>query len=100
MPPIRSSAPGRYNKLITLIISISKVIPSYSYYVKKGLVYITITAPSGRQPSSYTKYIKANMRSSCDVRSISNTKYTCLLTLYSYLVPYLISFRVLSLIRY
>ena len=82
MPPIRSSIFGYYNKLITFIISINKVIPSYSYYIKKGLVYITITAPSSRQSSSYTKYTKANIRSSYDIRSISNTKYTCLLTLY------------------
>ena len=47
MPPIRSSTSRRYNKLITLIISISKVIPSYSYYIKKGLVYIAIIVPSG-----------------------------------------------------
>ena len=45
MPPIRSSASRRYNKLITLIISISKVMPFYSYYIKKGLVYIIIAAP-------------------------------------------------------
>ena len=48
MPPIRSTTSKRYNKLITLIISTSEVIPFYSYYIKKGLVYITITAPSGR----------------------------------------------------
>ena len=87
MPPIRSSASRRYNKLITFIISISKVIPSYSYYIKKGLVYIIIMAPFSRQPSSYTKYTKANMRSSYDIYSISNTKYMRLLTLYSRLVP-------------
>ena len=46
MSPIRSSASGRYNKLITLIISISKIMPSYSYYIKKGLVYIIIAVPS------------------------------------------------------
>ena len=46
MPPIRSSASRRYNKLVTLIISINKVMPSYSYYVKKGLVCVIIAAPS------------------------------------------------------
>ena len=46
IPPIRSSTSGRYNKLITLIIFISEVMPSYSYYIKKGLVYIIIIAPS------------------------------------------------------
>ena len=46
MPPIRSSISRHYNKLITLIISINKVMPSYSYYIKKGLIYITIITPS------------------------------------------------------
>ena len=48
MPPIRSSASTHYNKLITLIIFISKVMPSYSRYIKKGLLYIMIMAPSSR----------------------------------------------------
>ena len=34
--------------LVTLILSISKVIPSYSCYIKKGLVYIIIAALFGR----------------------------------------------------
>ena len=34
--------------LITLIFSISKVIPSYFCYIKKGLIYIIIAALSGR----------------------------------------------------
>ena len=87
MPPIRSSTSGRYNKLITLIISISKVMPSCSYYVEKGLVYIMIAAPSSRQPFSCTKCTKANMRSSYNVRSVSDAEYACLLILYSCLVP-------------
>jgi len=61
--------------------------PSYSYCVDKKLVYIAITAPSGRQPSSYAKYTKSNIRSSCDVRSVSNAKYTRFITLNSLLVP-------------
>ena len=87
MPPIRSSASGRYNKLITLIISISKVMPSYSCYIKKGLVYIIIAAFFGRQPSSYAECTKVNMCSSCNIYSVFNAKYVCLLTLYSCLVP-------------
>ena len=72
--------------------------PSYSYYTKKILVYIIITAPSSRQPSSYTKYIKLNMWLSYNVRSISNAKYIRLIILYNYLVSYLIYYRVLGLI--
>ena len=44
MPP--SVASVRHAVLIALILSISEVMPSCSYYIKKGLVYITITAPS------------------------------------------------------
>ena len=47
-----------------------------SYYMKKGLVYITITDPSGRQPSSYSKYIKLNTYASYNVRSVSLNKCT------------------------
>ena len=76
MPPIRSSTSKRCTRVISTILSLSKIILAYSRYSKKKLVYIAIVSPSGRQPSSYTKYIKANMRSSYNVRSISNTKYT------------------------
>ena len=45
MLPIRSTASERYTYIMALILSLSKIIPTYSYYIKKGLVYITITAP-------------------------------------------------------
>ena len=48
--------------------------PTYSCYTEKGLVYIIIIASSGRQPSFYAKYTKSNIRSSCNVKSVSNTK--------------------------
>ena len=76
MPPIRSSASKRYTRVVSTILLLSKIIPSYSRCSKKKLVYIIIASPSSRQPSSYTKYIKANIYSSCNVRSISNAKYT------------------------
>src|SRR6266567_2441251 len=47
-----------YTTLIALIFSISEVMPSCSYYIKKGLVYSIIVSPSSRQPLSYTKYKK------------------------------------------
>ena len=49
MPPIRSLASKRsayHSKLIAVILSLSKIIPTYSYCVEKGLVYIIITALS------------------------------------------------------
>ena len=76
MPPIRSSTSKRRTRVISKILSLGKVILIYSRYSKKKLVCVTIASPSSRQPSSYAKYIKANMRSSYNVRFISNTKYT------------------------
>ena len=61
MPPIRSSLSNYYNRLVTTILSLGIVMPSYSRCAEKKLVYIAIAAPSGRQPSSYTKCIKLNM---------------------------------------
>jgi hypothetical protein len=61
MPPIRSSTSNYYNWLVTTILSLGIVIPFYFYYIEKKLVYITITAPSSRQPSSYIKCTQANI---------------------------------------
>ncbi len=66
--------------LITLILSISEVILSYSYYIKKGLIYIIIIALFSYSPLSCTKYIYCP-------------------TLLSYLALYLSCYRVLGLIR-
>ena len=77
--------------------------PFYSCYILKGLVYIAITALSSCQPSSYTKYTKLNMRSSYDIRSMSNTKYIYLerfCILRSLQLPYLTCLRVSRLIYY
>ena len=71
--------------------------PSYSRYIEKKLVYITIATLSSCQPSSYTECTKLNIQSSYNVRSISNAKYIYLIILYNYLVPYLIYYRVLGL---
>ena len=100
MPPIRSSASRRYNKLITLILSAGKVMPSCSYYIKKGLVYIAITAPSSRQPLSCAECTKANMRLSYNIYSISNTKYIYCPILLNCLVLYLSYYKVLDSIHY
>jgi len=67
MPPIRSLVSNYYNRLVTIILSLSKVIPSYCRYMEKKLVYIAITALSSCQPSFYTKYTRANMRLSYNV---------------------------------
>ena len=81
MPSIRSSTSKRYTRIVLTILSLSKVILTYFYYVKKGLVYIIIILPSSHQPSSYTKYTKANIRSSYNVRFVTANKYMYLLYL-------------------
>ena len=79
MPFVRSSASKRRAYVVAVILLLSEIMPTYSCCVLKGLVYIAIIAPLGRQPSSYIKYTKLNVRSSCNVRSVFNTKYTFLI---------------------
>ena len=77
MPFIRSSVFKRTTycfKLVAVILLLSKIIPTYSYYMEKGLIYITIIASLSRQPSSYAKYTKLNIRLSYNIRSVSNTE--------------------------
>ena len=75
MPFIRSLA-SIYRILLTASISLnSKIISPYSYYAKKGLVYIIIIIPFSCQPSSYSKCTKANTCSLCDVCLVSINKY-------------------------
>ena len=63
-------------------------------------MYIIIAALSGRQPLSYTKYIKANMRLFYNIYFISAAKYIYCLTLLNCLVLCLSCYRVLGLICY
>ena len=76
MPFIRFLASVRR---VLLAISISldgKIISPYSCYIKKGLVYVIITAPFGYQPFFYFEYIKANTRSLYNIRLVFTNKYT------------------------
>ena len=75
MPPIRLSTSERYALLTISIFLDGKIMSPYSYYIKKGLVYIAIISLISRQPSSCFKYIKANTRLSCNVRSVLFNKY-------------------------
>ena len=61
MPLIRSSTSKRRAYIVAVILLLSKIMPTYSRYMLKGLVYIIIAALSGRQPSSCTKYTKLNI---------------------------------------
>ena len=76
---IRSLASAYYAKLMAIIFLFSEIMPSYSYYKEKKLVYIIIIALFSRQPSFYIKYIKLNIYLSCNVKSVFNTKYTFLI---------------------
>ena len=100
MPPIRSTASRRHNKLILLIFSISKVMLSYFCYIKKGLLYIVIASSSSCQLSSYTKCTTVNIHSSCNNYLVSDVKYKRLINYLSCYIPYLIYLRVLYLIYY
>ena len=79
MPFIKSLVSKRCTRVIAVILLLSEIMPTYSCCVLKGLVCIAIIAFLGRQPSSYTKYTKLNMRLSCNIRSVSNAKYIFLI---------------------
>jgi hypothetical protein len=78
MPPIRSLVfkhLAYHSKLIAVILLFSKIMPSCSRYMEKGLVYIIITALFSCYPSSCFKCIKSNIYLSCNVCSMSDIKY-------------------------
>ena len=79
MPPVRSSASKRRACVVAVILLLSKIMPTCSCCVLKGLVYVVIIAPLGRQPFFYTKYTKLNIYLSCNIRSVSNAKYIYLI---------------------
>jgi len=81
MPPIKYSAFKRCTYIILTILSLGEIMSPYSRCEEKKLVCVVIAAPSGRQPSSYTKYTRVNIRSSYNVRSVSNAKYARLISL-------------------
>ena len=79
MPSVRFLI-SAYYILLTFLISLnSEIISLYSYYTKKGLVYIAITALFSYQPLFYSKYTKINTYFSCNVRLVSINKYILVL---------------------
>ena len=79
MPPIRFLASKRRTYIVAVILLLSEIMLTYSRCVLKELVYIIIIAPLNRQLFFYAKCTKSNMRSSYDIRLVSNTKCTCLI---------------------
>ena len=75
MPLIKSLVSKYYAYIVSVILLLGEIMPTYSRYIEKKLVYIIIIAPFSHQPSSYIKCIKLNMHSSCNIRLVSNTKY-------------------------
>ena len=76
MPSVRSLASKCCAYTVAVIFLLSEIMPSCSRCKEKKLVYITIIAPFSRQPSSYIKCTKLNICLSCNVKLVSNTKYT------------------------
>ena len=75
MPFIRSLASKHYAYTVAVIFLLGEIMPSYSHYKEKKLVYIIIIAPSSRQPFFYIKCTKLNIHLSYNIRLISNAKY-------------------------
>ena len=66
----------RYTLLAVSISLNGEIISPYSYYTKKGLVYITIIDPFSCQPSFYAEYTKLNTYTLCNMRLVSLNKYS------------------------
>ena len=75
MPLVRSLVFKHYAYIVVVILLFSKIMPSYSYYKEKKLVYIIITALSSHYPFFYIKCTKLNIYLSYNIRSVSNTEY-------------------------
>ena len=75
MPPIRSLASACCAYIVLVIFLLGEIMPTYSYYIKKKLVYIAIIALFSHQPSFYIKCTKLNIYLSCNIRSVSNAEY-------------------------
>jgi len=89
MPKVTSfSSIARYARIIAIVLLLGKIMLSpCSYYMKEGLVYITLASPLSWQPSFYLECTKVNICLSYNVYSISNAKYIHPITLNSLRVP-------------
>ena len=76
MPPIRSLASKCYAYTMAVILLLGEIMPFCSCCEKKKLVCIIIAVPSSHQPSFCVKCTKLNIYLSCNVRLVSNAKYT------------------------
>ena len=67
MPLIKSLTSACCSCVVVLILLLGKIMPLYSCYTKKKLIYIIIIILSSCQPSFYFKCTKSNIHSSCDI---------------------------------
>ena len=72
---IRSLAFKCYTYIILVIFLLSEIMPIYSRYTKKKLVYIIIIAPSSHQPFFYFKCTKLNIYLFYNIKSVLDIKY-------------------------
>ena len=87
MPLIRSLVFKRltyYFKLVAAILLLGKIIPTYFYYMEKGLVYIIIIALFSRQSFFYIKYTKLNICLSYNIYLAFNAKCIFFTHLYTF----------------
>ena len=75
MPLVKSLVFIYYVLLAAFILLNSKIISPYSYYMKKGLIYIIIITLFSYQPSSYFKYTKVNTCFSYNIYLVLLNKY-------------------------
>ena len=75
MPFIKFLVFKHYAYAVAIILLLGEIMPSYSCYKEKKLVYIIIIAPSNCQPFFYIKCTKLNIYLFCNIRSVFNTKY-------------------------
>ena len=76
MPLIRSLVSKRCARTVTVILLLGEIMPSCSCCKEKKLVYIVIIAPFSHQPSFCVECTKLNIYLSCNIKSVSNAKYT------------------------
>ena len=72
---IRFLASKHYTYIVAVILLLGEIMPFYSHYKEKKLVYIVIIALFSCQLSSCFKCIKSNICLSCNVRSVFDTEY-------------------------
>ena len=68
MPPIKFFTFKPCTPLAASISLNREIISLYSYYIKKGLIYIAIIKPFSCQSSFCAKYTKLNIYALCNMR--------------------------------